>query len=247
MFSQSTDCGHLSSLSCDCSHSVTSRFFSHTYACAQTQHPIMRTSSDDVRAAAATRCTRRQSETGAYVDGALGLDEPAPDHRLELPVAHVRVGGADLTLDVLLQQEALQSPVQVRAARAPVQDVLSTHRTHVTHRRTSHTPCTTWCTHGTCTTTKKKHIISESQKSNKRNLDEHKNDAYDDASLVVHSPGRVVQIRELHCHLSVHGQQLRLPLPHLSLQRCLLLLGTMSHNQRSYARTSSLTRVCCMP
>ena len=106
------------------------------------------------------------SETGAYVDGALGLDEPASDHRLELPVAHVRVGGADLALDVLLQQEALQSPVQVRAARAPVQDVLSTHRTRITHLThvTSHECQTSHCTK--CTSTEPE----KSRRAQKRRL-----------------------------------------------------------------------------
>lgn len=59
-----------------------------------------------------------------YLHGALGLYEPAPQHRLNLSVCQLAVGCLDLPLHRLLQQQAPQTPVEELARRLPLEDVL---------------------------------------------------------------------------------------------------------------------------
>ena len=68
--------------------------------------------------------SERQTDRRSHLDGALRLDEPAPQHGLHLAVGELVVGGVDLALHRVLQQEAPQTPVEELPRRGPLQDVL---------------------------------------------------------------------------------------------------------------------------
>lgn len=60
----------------------------------------------------------------AHLDGPLGLHKPAAQHGLDVRVAQLAAGPQDLLPDLLLQQEAAQTPVQSGAGGLPLQDIL---------------------------------------------------------------------------------------------------------------------------
>lgn len=62
----------------------------------------------------------------AHLDGPLRLHKPPAQHGLDVHVAQLTADLQDFLLDLVLQQEAAQTPVQEGACSLPLQDVLQT-------------------------------------------------------------------------------------------------------------------------
>lgn len=66
------------------------------------------------------------SPAQAHLDGPFCLHEPAAQHGLDVHVAQLAADLQDLLLDLILQQEAAQAPVQEGSCSLPFQNVLRT-------------------------------------------------------------------------------------------------------------------------
>lgn len=79
--------------------------------CLSPQHPL---------------CPPASFSPQAHLDSPLRLHEPAAQHGLDMHVTQLPAGLQDLLLDLVLQEEAAQTPIQEGACGLPLQDVLWT-------------------------------------------------------------------------------------------------------------------------